>query len=121
MLCFFCCLLPAGVVMAKLGASVTATDLEPNLPLLRSNCKDNGEQHTIGVAYKLQQHRTSPDISSIVGNRVQWSLTPPMRTLYIHAVMSADGVLLCHFQMQDRPQRRLQRQWMRTPVCFWLL
>jgi hypothetical protein len=29
--------------MAKLGASVAATDLAPNLPLLKDNCKDNGE------------------------------------------------------------------------------
>uniref|UniRef100_A0A383VHV1 Uncharacterized protein n=1 Tax=Tetradesmus obliquus TaxID=3088 RepID=A0A383VHV1_TETOB len=42
-----CCDLSAGcglvaVVMAKLGATVAATDLAPNLPLLRDNCKDNG-------------------------------------------------------------------------------
>jgi hypothetical protein len=29
--------------MGKLGATVAATDLAPNLPLLIDNCKDNGE------------------------------------------------------------------------------
>ncbi len=31
-----------GIVMAHLGARVTATDLAPNLPLLRDNCAVNG-------------------------------------------------------------------------------
>ena len=33
----------AGVVMGKLGAEVWATDLEPNLALLRDNLAANGE------------------------------------------------------------------------------
>lgn len=32
----------AGVVMAKLGAEVTLTDLAGNLPLLQHNCRANG-------------------------------------------------------------------------------
>jgi hypothetical protein len=32
--------------MGKLGATVAATDLAPNLPLLRDNCKDNGERQS---------------------------------------------------------------------------
>ena len=35
------CGLP-GLVLAKLGAAVTATDLGPNLPLLRKNAEANG-------------------------------------------------------------------------------
>lgn len=31
-----------GVTLAKLGGEVTATDLEPNLPLLRKNFEANG-------------------------------------------------------------------------------
>ena len=34
----------AGVVMGKLGAEVWATDLEPNLPLLRDNFAANGKK-----------------------------------------------------------------------------
>ena len=34
----------AGLVMAKLGAEVCATDLKPNLPLLRDNFAANGEK-----------------------------------------------------------------------------
>lgn len=33
---------PAGIVLARLGADVVLTDLAPNLPLLRDNCKANG-------------------------------------------------------------------------------
>jgi hypothetical protein len=36
------CRAVAGVVMAKLGADVTVTDLAPNLPLLQHNCSANG-------------------------------------------------------------------------------
>ena len=36
------CLL-AGIVLARLGAQVVLTDLEPNLPLLTANCNNNGE------------------------------------------------------------------------------
>lgn len=32
----------AGIVLARLGADVVLTDLAPNLPLLRDNCKANG-------------------------------------------------------------------------------
>ena len=32
----------AGIAAARLGAKVTATDLGPNLPLLRANCAANG-------------------------------------------------------------------------------
>ena len=32
----------AGIVLARLGADVTATDLGPNLPLLRDNSVSNG-------------------------------------------------------------------------------
>lgn len=36
--------LPAAVVCARLGAAeVVATDLAPNLPLLRENCEANGK------------------------------------------------------------------------------
>lgn len=35
--------LRAGLVLAKLGADVTATDLAPNLPLLQQNCIANGK------------------------------------------------------------------------------
>lgn len=31
-----------GITLRTLGAQVTATDLEPNLPLLRRNCQENG-------------------------------------------------------------------------------
>jgi hypothetical protein len=31
-----------GIVAARLGARVVATDLAPNLPLLRANCEANG-------------------------------------------------------------------------------
>lgn len=33
-----------GIVAAALGGEVTATDLAPNLPLLRRNCDESGEQ-----------------------------------------------------------------------------
>lgn len=32
----------AGIVLARLGADVVLTDLQPNLPLLAENCKANG-------------------------------------------------------------------------------
>jgi hypothetical protein len=52
----------AAVVMAKLGASVAATDLEPNLPLLKDNCRDNGElQGSIACSHlALHGHTHSP-------------------------------------------------------------
>ena len=34
--------MPAGIVLARLGADVVLTDLAPNLPLLRDNCEANG-------------------------------------------------------------------------------
>lgn len=34
--------MPAGIVLARLGADVVLTDLGPNLPLLTDNCKANG-------------------------------------------------------------------------------
>jgi hypothetical protein len=37
------CAAAAGVVVALLGGRVTATDLRPNLPLLRTNCAVNGD------------------------------------------------------------------------------
>ena len=41
----------AGIVLARLGADVTLTDLEPNLPLLAGNCKTNG---AVAAAISLQ-------------------------------------------------------------------
>ena len=37
----------AGIVAAKLGGQVSATDLEPNLPLLRKNAAANGETNPL--------------------------------------------------------------------------
>ena len=34
--------MPAGIVLASLGADVVLTDLGPNLSLLADNCKANG-------------------------------------------------------------------------------
>ncbi|KAF8055749.1 METTL21A [Scenedesmus sp. PABB004] len=45
------------IVLAKLGADVTATDLEPNLPLLRENCGANGVP---GVAVVEHRWGTPP-------------------------------------------------------------
>lgn len=48
MLCVLCMSCRAGVVMAKLGAVVTVTDLASNLPLLQHNCKTNGAYTCVG-------------------------------------------------------------------------
>jgi hypothetical protein len=47
-LCMLCMSCRAGVVMAKLGAVVTVTDLASNLPLLQHNCKTNGAYTCVG-------------------------------------------------------------------------
>ena len=39
----------AGIVLARLGADVLLTDLEPNLPLLAHNCTANGMQPTCTI------------------------------------------------------------------------
>jgi hypothetical protein len=50
-------LVRAGVVLALIGAVVTATDLDDNLPLLRANCEDNGALPAPRAASRL------PDLS----------------------------------------------------------
>jgi len=55
----------AGILMGKLGAEVVATDLEPNLPLLKDNFTSNGEEiwaiaccETVALAHGTSsQHR----------------------------------------------------------------
>ena len=52
----------AGIVLARLGAQVVLTDLEPNLALLSDNCKANGKHKLSAVStgacelYFLQKH-----------------------------------------------------------------
>lgn len=58
-----CCDLSAGcglvgIVLSKLEAEVTATDLEPNLPLLRKNFEANGE--SLGGSSLLAMRTAAP-------------------------------------------------------------
>lgn len=57
-----CAVLLPGLVMAKLGAAVTVTDLAGNLPLLQHNCTANGAHDPIALTHIHTRPACLPEI-----------------------------------------------------------
>lgn len=57
-----CAVLLPGLVMAKLGGAVTATDLAGNLPLLQHNCTANGVCVPVALTHIHTRSACLPEI-----------------------------------------------------------